>query len=151
MYLVDTNILSATAPTMKVPLAELVDWLDEASESLFLSAVTAAEIHDGIAKLERQGSARKAAILSEWWAAVEHLYGDRILPFDLTAARFAGALMERARGRGFTPGFADIAIAATGKAHGLTVLTRNVRDFEPLGVALLDPCDALPVLSIGGG
>ena len=146
MYLVDTNILSAAAPGVKLPLRDLAAWMDAASPALFLSVVTAAEVRSGIEKQQRQGAVRKAAHLREWWASVEHLYGSWILPFDLAAARIAGVLMERARGAGVEPGFADIAVAATAEAHSHTILTRNVKDFEPLGVPFLNPYEALPPL-----
>jgi hypothetical protein len=72
------------------------------------------------------------------------LYGDRILPFDVPAARIAGARSDLARSKGHAPGFADVAIAASAKCHGFTILTSNVRDFAPLGVPFLDPFAGLP-------
>ncbi|MEF2073993.1 type II toxin-antitoxin system VapC family toxin [Consotaella aegiceratis] len=149
MYLADTDILSAISPTAKVSVTDLANWMDAASPQLFLSVVTVAEVRNGIEKNERQGAIRKAAALREWWATVEHLYAKRILPFDLGAAHIAGVLSDRARGAGFDPGFADVVIAATAEAHGLTVLTRNTRDFEPLGVSFLNPYEGLPPLQSG--
>jgi hypothetical protein len=143
LYLVDTNVLSAGAPSRIAPV-ELIVWMDAHSAELFLSAVTVAEIEDGIAKLRREGATRKAADLVAWLETLLHLYGSRILPFDTAAARVAGALSDQARARGQAPGFADIAIAATAKHHGLTILTRNLRHFEPLGVPSIDPFVALP-------
>jgi toxin FitB len=62
----------------------------------------------------------------------------RVLAFDTPTARIAGALSDRARGQGHAPGLADIIIiAATAQHHGLTILSRNVRHFVPLGVPLL--------------
>ena len=84
-YLLDTSVISAVAPTRKDRPAALVEWLDLSSSRLYLSVVTAAEVSDGIAKAAREGAVRKAANLKEWWDAVEHLYRDRILPFDLRA------------------------------------------------------------------
>jgi len=143
LYLIDTNVVSAGAPTKGKPAA-LVDWMDAHSDALFLSAVTVAEIEDGVAKLRREGAVRKAADLTAWLEALLHLYGDRILAFDGAVARLAGALSDRARGQGHAPGFADIVIAATARHHGLTVLTRDRKHFEPLGVPALDPFAALP-------
>ena len=143
MYLVDTNVLSAAAPA-RVALPALVDWMDTHSASLFLSVVTVAEITDGIAKLRREGAVRRAADLADWLDTVVHLYGDRVLGFDTEVARTAGALADLARGQGQAPGFADIVIAATAQRHGLTILSRNLRHFEPLGVAVIDPFVALP-------
>jgi toxin FitB len=146
MYLVDTNVISAAAPGRPVPSA-LVKWMDAHSDSLFLSVVTVAEIEDGIAKSRREGATRKSSNLASWLETVLHLYGDRILAFDAPTARIAGAIADRARGQGHAPGFADIIIAATARCHGLTILSRNIRHFEPLGVAVLNPFVALPPLA----
>jgi predicted nucleic acid-binding protein len=118
--------------------------MDAMSPRLYLSAVTVAEVGDGIAKLRREGSIRKADIIADWLEAVIHLYGDRILGFDVATARIAGTMSDQARGTGHAPGFADVVIAATARHHGLTVLTRNLRHFEPLGVIVIDPFEALP-------
>jgi predicted nucleic acid-binding protein len=143
VYLVDTNVISAAAPARPVPPA-LVEWMDVHSTSLFLSAVTVAEIEDGIAKSQREGATRKSSDLASWLETVLHLYGDRILAFDAPTARIAGAIADRARGQGHAPGFADIIIAATAQRHGLTLLSRNLKHFEPFGVPVLDPFVALP-------
>jgi toxin FitB len=118
--------------------------MDAHSASLFLSAVTIAEIEDGIAKLRREGAARKSANWADWLEAVLHLYGDRILVFDIATARIAGALADRARGSGQSPGFADIIIAATARRHVLTILSRNLKHFESLDISVVDPFSALP-------
>ncbi len=144
MYLVDTNVLSAGAPGRAERSAELVEWMDVHSDVLFLSAVTVAEIFDGIAKLKRTGSASRAAILGDWLELVLHLYGERVLPFDVSAARLAGELTDKARVAGHSPGFADVAIAATAASHGMTILTRNLRHFTPLGIPAIDPFETLP-------
>jgi predicted nucleic acid-binding protein len=143
VYLVDTNVISAAAPSRSVQPA-LAEWLDTHSASLFISAVTVAEIEDGIAKTRREGATRKSADLAEWLETILHLYGDRILAFDAATARIAGAIADRARGNGHAPGFADIIIAATAQHHGLTILSRNRRHIEPLGVAVIDPFVRLP-------
>ena len=144
MYLIDTNVISAGAPAKASARPDLVAWMEVRSDRLFLSAVTIAEIGDGIAKASREGATRKAADLAAWLDTVLHLYADRVLAFDTAAARIAGILSDLARGRGWAPGFADIAIAATAQCHGLTVLTRNLRHFEPMGVPALDPFANLP-------
>lgn len=119
-------------------------WLDANSSKLFLSTVTVFEIEDGIAKLRREGAKRKAAALGAWLDTLLHLYAQRILPADVAVARLAGGLSDRARRDGFAPGLADILIAATAQRHRLTILTRNLRDFQRLGVTALDPFLALP-------
>lgn len=118
--------------------------MDARSAVLFLSVVTLAEIEDGIAKLRRERAVRKSADLASWLETVCHLYGDRILAFDAPIARIAGAVSDRARGQGHAPGLADIIIAATAQRHGLTILSRNLKHFVPLGVAVVDPFLALP-------
>ena len=143
-YLVDTNVISATAPTAAPQRPALVAWMDAHSQDLFVSAITIAEISDGIAKARREGASRKAANLSAWLKTVLHLYDDRVLPFDGATAEIAGALSDLARGRGHAPGFTDIAIAATARRHDLTILTRNVRDYTPMDAAVVDPFQELP-------
>ncbi|OKO76354.1 twitching motility protein PilT [Bradyrhizobium sp. NAS80.1] len=143
MYLVDTNVISAVSPNRPAPAA-LVEWMEAHSVSLFLSVVTIAEIEDGIAKLRREKATRRSKDLAQWLDAVLHLYGDRILVFDTPTARLAGEVSDRARGQGHAPGFADIIIAATARQHSLTILSRNARHFEPLGVPVLDPFSELP-------
>ena len=144
MYLVDTNVLSAGAPGRAERSAELVEWMDVHSDFLFLSAVTVAEISDGIVKLKRTGSASRAAILGDWLELVLHLYGERVLPFVVSAARLAGELTDTARAAGHSPGFADVAIAATAGCHGMTILTRNLRHFTPFDIPAIDPFVTLP-------
>jgi len=143
MYLVDTNVISAAAPSRPASTA-LIEWMDTHSASLFMSAVTVAEIEDRIAKLRREGARRKSADLTAWLDTVLHLYGDRVLAFDAATARIAGAMSDRARGLGHTPGLADIIVAATARHRGLTILSRNVKHFGPLGVAIVDPFVKLP-------
>ena len=144
MYLVDTNVLSAGAPGRSERSATLVEWMDTHSDGLFLSAVTVAAISDGIAKRARTGSASKAAALGNWLELVLHLYGERVLPFDVAAARLAGQLTDKARTAGHSPGCADAAIAATAESRSLVVLTRNLRHFAPLGISAIDPFETLP-------
>lgn len=143
-YLVDTNAISATAPTAGVKRIELIEWMDSHSSDLFLSAVTIAEITEGIVKAKREGAKRKASDLSAWLQTLLHLYGDRVLAFDSATAQIAGALADLARGRGHAPGFADIAIAATARRHHLIILSRNERHFRPMDIAIVDPFQALP-------
>jgi predicted nucleic acid-binding protein len=143
-FLVDTNILSAAAPSKVQVPASLLEWMDRHSARLSVSVVTVAEIEDGIAKLQREGASRKANDLTDWLETLIHLYSARILPFDLGAARVAGKLSDTASSRGHAPGFADLAIAATAQQHGLTILTRNLKHFTPLGVDAYDPFARLP-------
>ena len=143
MYLVDTNVISAGAPS-KGAAREVLAWMDEHAAALFLSVVSIEEIEDGIAKLRREGARRRAEALNAWLETLLHLYSQRVLILDVDVARATGALSDKARGLGLTPGFADLIIAATAAHHGLTLLTRNTKDFSKLGVALHDPFMTLP-------
>jgi predicted nucleic acid-binding protein len=144
MYLVDTNAISAGAPSQALATAPLVRWMDANSDRLCLSVITIMKVEDGIAKARRQGATKKAALLTEWFALLLHLSDDRILPFNGKAARVAGGLSDRERSAGQAPGFKDLTIAATAQAHGLIILTRNLRHFASLGVAAHDPFGRLP-------
>ena len=143
MYLLDTNIVSADAPSKRrVGPDAFAAWVRDNGERLYISTVTVAEIEAGIARAVRIGAITKAERLSRWLAAVEHFYAGRILAFGLEEARQAGAILDRARSH--DPGFEDIAIATTAAAHGFTILTANERHFTPLGVPLLNPLKQLP-------
>jgi predicted nucleic acid-binding protein len=142
-YLVDTDVISAAAPTKAVTRFQLTDWMGAHSADLFLSAVTIAEIAEGIAKAQRGDAKRKASDLSAWLETVLHLYADRVLSFDAATAQIAGTLAVLARGRGHSPGFADAAIAATARHHGLTILSRNERHFAAIGMTVINPFEKL--------
>ena len=144
MYLVDTNVLSAGAPTKAVPREDLRDWMDRNSAGLYLSVITVAEVEDGIARSRRIGAHAKARRLGDWLETVLHLYARRVLPVDVPAARRLGPLADCALGQGHAPGLADLAIAATALNRGLVVLTQNLRHFTPLGVSSHDPFETLP-------
>ena len=148
MYLLDTDIISAASPLKHDDTQTLAvnKWLAATSVKLFLSAVTIAEIEMGIAKAGHTGASRKARLLSDWLEFTLHLYADRILPLDSATARIAGRLLDQASGRGGNPGFEDAAIAATAFRANLTVVTRNIRHFQLMDVAVIDPFDTLPAL-----
>ena len=143
-YLVDTNVVSTGAPIRSARQPDVIRWMDQHSDDLFLSAISVAEIVDGIAKLKRGGARRKAADLSAWLQTLLHLYGERILAFDASTAEVAGALSDLARGRGHAPGLADVIIAATAKRNDFVILSRNQRHFRPMGVPVIDPFEQLP-------
>ena len=144
MYLIETDVVSAAAPGRAGRNERLVKWMDRHSDDLYLSAITVTEIVQGVARLERRGALARAVRLRDWLDLLLHLYDARVLHFDVAAARLAGVLSDRARASGHAPGFADIAIAATAASRGLTVLTRNLRHFGPLGIAAIDPFEELP-------
>ena len=143
-YLVDTDVISAGAPSKSRFVPALLEWMDRNSSRLYTSVITVAEIEDGIAKSRRDGATRKSALLAEWLETLVHLYSTRILSFDLPAARIAGKLSDQARAAGHSPGFPDVAIGAIARHHELTVLTRNVGDYAALGIAAHDPITEPP-------
>ena len=143
-YLLDRSVLSLLAPGRSEPSRDFADWLRRHAEALYLSAVTIAEIEQGICKLRRTGGAARADRLAAWLDSVLAASQERILPFDSQVGREAGAMSDRALAIGRHPGFADIAIAATANVHGLLLLTRNGRHFAPLGVTAIDPVVELP-------
>jgi predicted nucleic acid-binding protein len=144
MFLVDTNIISADAPTKRIAESRFIAWMQHMDARLYTSAVTIAEIERGITRLDRIEATAKADRLRTWLFAVERLYAGRILSFDVEAARHSGKIMDRSRGHAV--GFADIAIASIAAANNMTVLTANTKDFGPLGVRFLNPfVDDLPV------
>ncbi|KZB57429.1 type II toxin-antitoxin system VapC family toxin [Thalassospira xiamenensis] len=136
MYILDTNVISELrkAGNGKAD-GNVVRWADSVpTASLYISVVTILEIETGILQLERRDP-DQGGILREWFEAhVLRAFQNRILPIDETVARQCARLhvpdpkSER-----------DSLIAATGLVHGMTVVTRNIRDFEQTGVKLLDP------------
>jgi predicted nucleic acid-binding protein len=138
-WLLDTNVLSAFAPGKPAVAPKFIAWFNERTDELFLSAITAAEIEAGIAKLRRTGSGQRAERLQNWFEGILGFYADRVLPFDLGAARIAGVLSDAAQADGRHPGFADVAIAAIAKSRELVILTLNLRHFAPLGVGTFNP------------
>jgi hypothetical protein len=142
-WLLDTNVLSMTGPSRRPLAPEQAAWFRDRTATLYLSTITVAEIEAGIAKLFRVAATRRAGALRTWFDLILADYSGRVLPFDLAAARIAGALGDAARGIGRHPGFVDVAIAAIAKARDLVVVTVNRRHFEPLGVTVFNPFAAL--------
>ena len=114
-------------------------WLRAHRGSLFLPVVAVVEIEKGVSRLTRMGGSQRAELLSLWLDRVLDTFAERVLSLDVIAARRAGAISDAARAKGRDPGLADVMIAAIADVHDLTVATRNLRHFEPLGVPCLDP------------
>jgi hypothetical protein len=132
MFLIDTVTLSELRRRQRDP--KVVRWFErQRTADLFLSVVSIGEIERGIAR-QRAIDPDFAEALAAWLDRVVTLYGERIVAFDLRAARRWGVL-SAAHGNDS----ADLMIAATALENGFTVVTRNVSDFEPTGVAVLDP------------
>lgn len=131
MYLLDTNVVSELRKPK--PHGAVVAWMQTADEtSLYLSAVTIGEIQAGI-ELTREQDAAKANEIQDWLEQVASCFN--VLPMDAATFRVWAQLMHR---RSDTV-YEDAMIAATAKVKGLTVVTRNVADFKPFGVPLLNP------------
>ena len=137
-YLLDTNIISKFAPDKVSPSAEVREWFHQQgmADALFLSAMTVAEIERGLRSLHRRGGLERAKRLTLWLDFITSTFDDRILRMDTVVARIAGSMEDEAKGRGQNPGLGDIIIAATARAYDLTVITENMRHFEPLNVAV---------------
>jgi predicted nucleic acid-binding protein len=131
-FLLDTCVLFETRK--RRPDAGLIEFLSNADAAqLFLSVLTLGEMRKGIAK-KRLTDAKAARQIAEWAARIETDFADRILPADIAVARLWGDLSAKAR----TP-IIDTLIAATALVHGLTVVTRNVKDFVASGAPLVNP------------
>lgn len=134
MFLVDTDILSALRRRERHP--GLVRWIEaRRTADLYLSSVTVGEIERGITQ-QRRRDQQFAHELAIWLDRVLDWYAERILDIDVPTARRWGQLSG-------TIGHdsPDLLIAATALEHGLTVVTRNVRHFEPTGVPVFNPFD----------
>lgn len=131
MYLLDTNIVSELRKVR--PHRAVVSWLEDIADAdLHLSAVTLGEIQAGI-EITRKQDAMKAEAIEAWADQVATSYN--VLPMDATTFRLWAKLMHR---RSNTV-YEDAMIAATALVHKLTVVTRNVRDFERFQVPLFNP------------
>jgi predicted nucleic acid-binding protein len=134
-YLIDTSVLSELARPQ--PEQRVVYFVETALESdLWLSAISIGEITKGVISLP-PGKNRTA--LEGWARQAEQQFGDRILPIGVETARTWGRLSGGLRAKGIQLPTADGLIAATALTHGLYVATRNVKDFEPTGVLLINP------------
>jgi toxin FitB len=143
-YLLDTTIISILYPGRPEHSPELIEWLRKVEDRTFVSSVSFFELAQGVAKLQRSGARARASALIDWIDGLAEDFGARILLLDVATARIAGTLSDQATARGRHPGVADIMIAATAKMHDLVLLTRNMKHFEPLGIAAIDPVASLP-------
>lgn len=134
-YLLDTNVLRELGRTL--PHKNVVAWLKSVDDAdLAISALTVREIAKGVAKL-RKTKSEAAAALDVAVSAIFDAFEGRILPINRpVAAAWGEALGESDKH------VDDAGLAATARVHGLVVVTRNVKDFEGRGVALLDPFKA---------
>lgn len=140
-YLLDTSVISLFAPSRTEFSAEFINWATEHVEQLFLSTIVVFELIRGIEGLRRAGGVARADRYQHWLNVTSMGFQQRLLSFDETAAAAAGRLADHAIAIGRHPGTADVLIAATAVANDLTLLTRNLKHFRPLGIDVVDPLE----------
>jgi toxin FitB len=134
-YLLDTNCVSELVRIQ--PNHRVLAWLDAAEESsLYLSVLTLGEIRKGLAELP---PGKRRTRLETWLAELRLRFLPRVLPVDEGIAERWGFVAAEAKRRGKALSVIDGLLAATALHHGLTLVSRNVRDFATLQVAVLDP------------
>jgi predicted nucleic acid-binding protein len=134
VYLIDTNIVSELMRPL--PDAAVLRWIDRSAQftqQLALSVVTVDEIIFGLARKPRKAG---SAFFDDFVAT------SRVLDATETVARRAGEMRGLLATRGQVRSQADMLIAATAQIHALTLVTRNVRDFDGCGIGLLNPFTA---------
>jgi len=136
MYILDTNVISAVRRPDRAPKVEA--WLrGKAEQDLFLSVITLGEIERGIRQQEIRDTGF-AIDLRAWLDRTVLLFSDRLLAFGAEDARIWGRLAADIGHDG-----ADLMIAASALRHGAIVVTGNVSDFAPTGVALENPFEGV--------
>ena len=132
-YLLDTNILSETRKRQAA--TGVTDWIAATPpELLHVSVLTLGEIEHGIVRIRGRGDREQAVGLERWLREVELGFADRILPITLPVASAWGR-QQHSQPLPVIDGL----IAATAKVNGLTVVTRNAKDFERSGVQVVNP------------
>jgi predicted nucleic acid-binding protein len=142
LILLDTNVLSETLRPS--PSGVVVDWLDGHFVECAISSVTIFELAAGVAQLP---TGKRRETLETVVARMVRRFGARVYAFDAPAARAAAKLLESARTQGLglhqVPGkLADLLIGGIAPAYGLSLATRNIADFQGLGLELINPWDA---------
>ena len=138
MVVIDTNIVSELMRAE--PSAEVLAWMnDRPPRELFVTAVTEAEVRTGIALLPEGRRRRGLAEACE--RAFGSLFAGRVLPFDSDAARAYAEIAAARRVLGRPVSQADGQIGAIARSRSMAVATRNIRDFEDMGIDVFDPWD----------
>jgi toxin FitB len=136
MILLDTNVISE--PWKPQPAAAVLAWIDaQAVETLYLSAITVAEIRFRIAALPK--GKRRTTLHDRLEGEILPIFAGRVLPFDLDASQAYADLMARAKTQGQAIGIADGYIAASALSRGLMIATRDVSPFKFAGLNVIDP------------
>jgi predicted nucleic acid-binding protein len=133
--LLDTNVLSETVNPIPDPLVSA--WIARSEALLFISVISIGEIRRGVELLE---PGKRKFRLENWLDTVlPQRFGDGLLPVSRSVADQWGKLDALRRLAGRPLDLADGLIAATALVHGLAVATRNTKDFEGLGLSLINP------------
>ena len=136
IYRLDTNVVSELMRLSPDPGVEI--WVaNRSADSLFFSAIGEAELHYGVAVMP--AGQRRDRLRSEIDAMLREDFEGRVLPFDSTAARSYAGITSARRFAGRPVAPADCQIAAIAHSRGMAVATRNVRDFEDIEIAVIDP------------
>ena len=139
MILLDTNVMSE--PLRQAPEPRVITWIDaQPMETLFLSAITVAELRAGVALLP--AGRRRSGLHENLEKRVLPLFAGRVLPFDLACTQAYAALIAKARTAGLAVATADGYIAAIAEANGFAVATRDTGPFEAAGAAVINPWQA---------
>jgi predicted nucleic acid-binding protein len=139
MILLDTNVVSE--PLRRTPEARVIGWIDaQPMETLFLCAITVAELRAGVALLP--AGKRRSGLHENLEKRVLPLFAGRVLPFDLACTQAYATLMAKARTDGLAIATADGYIAAIAAANGFAVATRDTSPFEAAGAAVINPWQA---------
>jgi predicted nucleic acid-binding protein len=135
-FLVDTNVISEFIKPQ--PDSNVMKWLEAADpESLFVSVVTFGEIKLGIEDLT---ASKRRTELEQWLEqGLPDWFESNLLPVTKAVAERWGRLTIDAKKKGISITMADGLIAATAAEHGLTIVTRNVKDFAGTGAAIINP------------
>jgi predicted nucleic acid-binding protein len=135
MFLLDTNVVSDSTKLVSHPAVAL--WLEaQPREGLFVSVISLAEASYGI---ERLAPGRKADELRLGRASLMSDFGERLLPVDNEIAMVQGKIRRATENARRTIPIMDAFLAATAEVHGLTLVTRNVLDFEAWGGPVFNP------------
>jgi len=127
--------LSSPNPLVVASVERLVQ------EDLRISVITLGELQKGISLLPM---GRKRVELGNWFHGIQSQFAAQVVDIDLETALIWGEISANVRLSGRTVGDGDLLIAATALRHGMTVMTRNVRDFAPTGVELINPWQTEP-------
>lgn len=139
MIVLDTNVISELWKAAPDP--NVLAWIDaQMIETLYLSAITVAELRFGLAAMP--AGKRRAIYQDRLEGEVLPAFTGRVLPFDLNASQAYADLMVEGRAEGKGIGKADGYIAATAAARGLMVATRDTSPFEAAGLKVINPWEA---------